>query len=137
MANEGTEYLRTVFMALEDGYPDDCVVHACRLVELLLVECAEPWIGRLRDTQPTENGVFHGPLIPTTLSGRNARTWTTHYVACAGGRAYDPLMGEPIALHEYAPRLFGRDIAIETLLDVDRTAELSRAGKLRATIQAR
>ncbi|MEA2568914.1 MAG: hypothetical protein QOI24_915 [Acidobacteriota bacterium] len=137
MANPSSDYLRTLFVALTDGYPDDCVVHACRLVELLLVECAEPWIGRLRDIQQVETGVFHGPLIPTTLSGRHARTWTTHYVACAGDRAYDPLMGEAVALREYARRLFGRDLAIETLLGVDRTAELFRAGKLRATIQAR
>ena len=137
MANKGAEYLRTLFLALPDGYPDDCVVHACRLVELLLVECEEPWIGRLRDIRPTENGMFHGPLIPATLSGRHARTWTTHYVACAGDRAYDPLIGESVALSEYAQRLFGRNLAIEILLDADRTAELSRAGKLRATIQAR
>ncbi|MCU1230399.1 MAG: hypothetical protein JWO97_3283 [Acidobacteria bacterium] len=137
MARPSTEYLRKVFMGLADGYPDDCVVHACRLAELLLAEKAEPWIGRLRDIQAVENGVFHGPLIPATLSGRHARTWTTHYVACAGDRAYDPLLGEPVVLRDYARRLFGRELPLETFLDADRTAQLIRERRLPATIRLR
>jgi hypothetical protein len=131
------DYLRTIFASLADGYPDDCVAHACRLVELLLVEGEAPWIARLRDTQQTENGTFHGPLIPMSLTGRNHRSWTTHYVACAGGRAYDPLAGEPIALADYVRKVFGRALPLETLLDADRTAKSSHAGTLRATISDR
>ena len=137
MTGTATDYLRAVSDALGNGYPDDCVAHACRLAELLLGEGESPWIGRLRDVRHDPSGTFHGPLIPKRLVGRNARTWTTHYVACVGGTAYDPLAGMPAALTEYAISVFGREIPIERFLDSPTTAELSRRGELQSAFRAR
>jgi hypothetical protein len=125
-----TDYLRKVAAALADGYPDDCVTHACRLAELLVADGEWPWIGRLRDVTKAGYGVHHGPLRPKVLAGRNGPTWTTHYVACTGDRVYDPLAGAPIALAVYAETVFGREIPLETFLDANATAELCRLGQL-------
>lgn len=128
--------MRAIGAALDDGYPEHCVAHACRLVELLIADGEEPWIVRLRDRRETEHGVLHGPLIPHSLRGEHARTWTTHYAACAGSLVFDPLAVEPTPLDDYAQRVFGRELALETFLDVQRTAELFAAGKLRAAMNA-
>jgi hypothetical protein len=129
------DYLRDISAAFEHGYPGDCVTHACRLTELLLAEGKKPWIGRLRDVRQTPAGVFHGPLTPIRLAGRNGPTWTTHYVACDGDDVYDPLNGAPMKIAQYSAAAFGRDIPIERLLDEAKTAELCRANELRAAMR--
>ena len=130
------DYLREISSALDGGYPGDCVVHAVRLAELLVAEKKAPWIGRLRDIQQLDSGVFHGPLIPMRLSGRGAPTWTTHYVACEGDDVYDPLAGVPVPLSDYPMRVFGRAIPLQRFLDAEETAELCRRHTLKGAIAA-
>jgi hypothetical protein len=134
MDTRAIEYLQAIAFVLDEGYPQDCVTHACRLVELLLAEGESPSIGLLRDITYTPQGVLHGPLTPKQLSGRHSRTWTTHYVACAGGRVFDPLLGMPVAVDAYSIAVFGRPIDVQTFLDANATAQLSRAGELRAAL---
>jgi hypothetical protein len=129
------DYLQQISDALDDGYPADCVTHACRLTELLLAEGKKPWIARLRDVQQLASGVFHGPLTPIRLAGRKGPTWTTHYVACDGDLVYDPLTNDPVAIAEYSLAAFGRDIAIEHFLDEATTADLFRRDALRAAMK--
>jgi hypothetical protein len=111
-------YLRDTSAAMAESYTGDCLVHACRLAELLLGERRAPWIGRVRDVR----GDFHGPLVPRRYLGRGGPTWTTHYVACAGRLAFDPLLGEPIDLDHYATAVFGRHLEVQTHLDETETA---------------
>lgn len=129
------DYLREISASLEDGYPGDCVTHACRLADLLLAEGKKPWIARLRDVQQVAFGVFHGPLTPVRLAGRKGPTWTTHYVACDGDLVYDPLTETPTATADYSIAAFGRDIAIERFLDEVTTAELCGRNALRAAMR--
>jgi hypothetical protein len=131
------DYLSEVFAALDDGYPADCVTHACRLAELLCAEGKKPWIARLRDTRHAASGVFHGPLTPIRLAGRNGPTWTTHYVACEANDVYDPLIGSPIAIADYATLAFGRDIPLHRFLDEATTADLCHRNELRAAFAVR
>jgi hypothetical protein len=128
-------YLREVFATIGDGYRDNCVVHACRLVELLLTDGERPWIGRVRDVTQEGDQVMHGPLIPVRLLGRRSPTWTTHYVACAGGRVYDPLVGEPIEVERFTAMVFGRELTVETFLDAEATARAAGEGSLRAAFR--
>jgi hypothetical protein len=129
------DYLHEISAALDDGYPADCVTHACRLTELLLAEGKKPWIARLRDVRYVASGVFHGPLTPIRLAGRKGPTWTTHYVACDGDFVYDPLTGTPVAVAEYSVAAFGRDIPLERFLDEATTADLSGGNELRAAMR--
>jgi hypothetical protein len=126
------DYLREISAALDNGYPGDCVAHACRLAMLLYAEGKKPWIARLRDVRQSASGVFHGPLTPTRLAGRKGPTWTTHYVTCEGDLAYDPLAGSPVAVAEYPLVVFGRAIAMESFLDANATADLCRRHELRS-----
>ena len=135
MSEPASEYVRRIAALLVDGYPGDCALHAARLAELLIAGGERPWIARLRDRQQTEHGVFHGPLIPRSLRGRHAQTWTTHYVVCVNDVAYDPLASEAVPLHEYAERVFGREIPIETFIDEIRVAQLFASGDLLATVR--
>ncbi|MGA8809939.1 MAG: hypothetical protein WB973_18865 [Thermoanaerobaculia bacterium] len=129
------DYLHEIAAALDDGYPADCMAHACRVAELLLAEGKQPWIARLRDERHVVSGVLHGPLTPIRLAGRQGPTWTTHYVACEGDVVYDPLTNAPIAIAEYSIAAFGRDIAIERFLDEATTADLFRRKALRAAMR--
>jgi hypothetical protein len=129
------DYLHEISAALDDGYPADCVTHACRVAELLLAEGKQPWIARLRDVRQVASGAFHGPLTPVRLAGRKGPTWTTHYVACEGDVVYDPLTETPIAVVGYSIAAFGRDVPIERFLDETATAELSGRNELRAAMR--
>ncbi|HKO57385.1 MAG TPA: hypothetical protein VJ276_16035 [Thermoanaerobaculia bacterium] len=103
----------------------DCVSTACDLAARLLAEGRSPWIGRLRDVRLFGDSTFHAPLIPRRFPHL---AWTTHYVACADGLAYDPLAEAPLAVAEYAVSVFGRDIPVERFLSVEETERLLRAG---------
>jgi hypothetical protein len=129
------DYLHEISAALDDGYPADCVTHACRVVELLLAEGKQPWIARLRDVRHVAAGVFQGPLTPIRLLGRKGPTWTTHYVACDSNVVYDPLTEAPIAIDGYSVAAFGREIPIERFLDEAATADLCRRNALRAAMR--
>jgi hypothetical protein len=131
------EYIQEIFLSLEAGYPANCVIHACRLVELLLAKKRQPWIGRLRDVRQVPAGEFHGPLTPVRLAGLQGPTWTTHYVACAGELAYEPLAGRPTHVSDLAREIFGRELTLEVFLDAKTTEELSRTGVLAAAFRPR
>jgi hypothetical protein len=129
------DYLREISASLDDGYPAECVTHACHVADLLLAEGKKPWIARLRDVQQVASGVFHGPLTPVRLAGREGPTWTTHYVACDGDIVYDPLVVNPVAIADYSVAAFGRDIPLERFLDEATTAELCGRNALRAAMR--
>ncbi|HEX2059927.1 MAG TPA: hypothetical protein VHK90_04240 [Thermoanaerobaculia bacterium] len=130
------QYLRDVSNAMHDRYSGDCVTHACRLVELLLAEGREPWIGRLRHWTTVREQPFRLPLVPVRFAGaRELPAWSTHYVACAGNEVYDPLLDAPIAIDAYTETVFGMAVEIETLLDAETTARLARNGELRRAMR--
>lgn len=122
------DYLRDVSQEMESGYTLDCVAHACALARLLLAEGRAPWIGRLRETIEREDHTFHAPLTPTRF---RSRTWTTHYVCCAGGEVYDPIVGRPVPVAEYAEVVFGRPLPVVEHFPPRVTAELIACGELR------
>jgi hypothetical protein len=131
------EYIRAVSDAMHSGYPATCVVHAIRIAELLRDENRSPWIGRIRDVTPLAGTTFHGPLMPTRFSGKGLTiTWTTHYVACSGRDAYDPLAGIAIDIAGYTRAVFGRELVIETYLDPHDTERMLDDETLRRQFHA-
>ncbi len=120
---------------MEDGHTFDCVTHACALAQLLFEERRQPWIGRLRDVTETPAGAFHAPLIPMRFTGHAARTWNTHYVCCADGDVYDPIVGAPVPIDGYAEVVFGRMLPVQEHWSADETAELLRRGELRQSFR--
>jgi hypothetical protein len=122
------DYLRDVSREMDSGYTLDCVAHACALARLLLDEGRAPWIGRLRETIERGEQVFHAPLTPTRFG---SRTWTTHYVCCAGDEVYDPMAGEPLPLGSYGEVVFGRALPVVEHFSPEVTAELLGRGELR------
>ncbi len=126
------DYLSKTSAVMETGYTADCVTHASALAELLLAEGAAPWIGRLREVELREAGAFHVPLIPERF---RMLTWNTHYVCCAGGQVYDPIVGSPVAVDAYPAMVFGRPIPVQEHLSPDATATLLRNGGLKAAFR--
>ena len=100
----------------------------------LLAEGRAPWIGRLRDVRPFGDTTFHAPLIPVRYPHL---AWTTHYVACAEGLAYDPLAEAPIDVAQYALTVFGREIPLTEFLGVEETERLLREGDIRQAFRHR
>lgn len=109
---------------MRDRYDGDCAVHAVRIAALLLSEGREPWIGRIRWIERRGEAEFRGPLIPIRFLGNGALAWSTHFVACAGRDAYDPIAGEPLDIDAYGTAVFGRALHIETHLDAEATRDL-------------
>jgi hypothetical protein len=101
---------------MPDRYVGDCLVHARRIAALLAAEGRTPWIARIRCVEQRGDAVFTHPLIPKRFLGKGALAWTTHYVACADGQAYDPIAGEPVPIDDYVRIIFG---------DVPATMELA------------
>jgi hypothetical protein len=117
------DYLRERSAQFERELPGDCVTEACIVAVALIADGLGPWIGRIRDRR--EN--YSGPLHAARFAGRNAPAWTTHYVCCAGDIAYDPLIGEPVPVSEFAERLFGRPLPVEHFVDFESETELRQA----------
>jgi hypothetical protein len=92
----------------------NCLNAARELAALLLAGGRTPWVARLRKTETVGGQVFHAPLTPLAL-GR-AATWTTHYVSCCDGMAYDPVAGKPIRLETYSLEVFGEQISTEVFI---------------------
>ena len=69
---------------------------------------------RLRKREVRGDQVFHAPLIPRTLG--HAAAWTTHYVSCCDGMAYDPVAGKPLRLETYSLEVFGEQISTEVFV---------------------
>ena len=105
-----SEYIRKMSDEMSDRYAGDCLEHAKRIAELLNEEGRSAWIARIHEAIETERGTFHAPLSPKRFPGT---TWNTHYVACAGGEAWDPLAGRPLPLETYAIEVFGRPLPME------------------------
>ncbi len=91
----------------------DCLKDAREIAARMRAEGMSPWIGRLRKVEEREIGRFHHPLIPRGFSGREVPAWTTHYVCCCDGFAYDPLLPAPEPLETYSRTLFGIDLPVE------------------------
>ncbi|HEY0079618.1 MAG TPA: hypothetical protein VGB73_13475 [Pyrinomonadaceae bacterium] len=92
----------------------NCLNAARKLSALLLKAGHEPWIARLRKTESFNGGVFHAPLTPRVAGV--AATWTTHYLCCCDGTAYDPVAGRPLQLESYSLEVFGQQIALEVFV---------------------
>jgi hypothetical protein len=107
------DYLRAVSESMSDRYVGDCLVHAREIHALLIAEGRDAWIGRLRKTEQRGATTFHAPLMPLRFRGRAGATWTTHYVCCSDGEAYDPLLGVPVSLAGYSLAVFGLEIDVE------------------------
>lgn len=135
MANdsEALQYLRDVCARMADSYPEDCVVHACRLAVQLLRAGGSPWIGSIRDVTLDGERQFHQPLIALRL--RHSPPWNVHYVCCNGGDTYDPLAGEPVAIDELALRVFGRTLSVREAASVEQVRALGSEDALRAHLR--
>ena len=108
-------YLEEQSALVRSGGNWNCLAAARELASLLVSEGRRPWIARLRKTEMHPTHVFHGPLIPRVEGV--AATWTTHYVCCCDGNAYDPLVGEVLPIETYSLKVFGEQIALEVFAE--------------------
>jgi len=110
---EAVEYIRQRSDQMPDRYAGNCLTDARKIAELLARAGASPWLARIRKVSDFNGSTFHGMLIPLRFLGRGALAWTTHYVCCCDGAAYDPLVGEPIPLEVYTQTVFGETLVLE------------------------
>jgi hypothetical protein len=107
-------YLEEQSALVRSGDYWNCLAAARELSALLLAEGRSPWIARLRKTEVVGGRSFHAPLIPHGLGV--AAAWTTHYVCCCDGMAYDPVAGMPVRLETYSVEVFGEQISTEVFV---------------------
>lgn len=104
-------YLEAQSALVRSGGFWNCLAAARELSALLLAAGRSPWVARVRKTVDMGGRVFHAPLIPRA-QGIKA-TWTTHYVSCSDGMAYDPVAGRPVPLEMYGMEVFGEQLSPE------------------------
>jgi len=97
-------YLEEQSALVRSGGYWNCLAAARELSALLLAEGRSPWIARLRRTEVEAGRVFV------------KATWTTHYVCCCEGMAYDPVAGKPTRLEAYSLEVFGEQISLEVFV---------------------
>lgn len=107
-------YLQQQSDLVRSGEYWNCLAAAQELSARLLEEKRHPWIARLRKTEVLGGSSVHSPLIPRGLGV--ALAWTTHYVCCCDGMAYDPVAGRPIELEAYSLEVFGQQISPEVFV---------------------
>jgi hypothetical protein len=107
-------YLEEQSALVRSGCYWNCLAAARELSALLSAEGKTPWIARLRETETLDGETFHHPLIPRGLGVSLA--WTTHYVCCCDGLAYDPVASQPAQLEVYTLDVFGKQIAMEVFV---------------------
>jgi hypothetical protein len=95
----------------------NCLAAARAIAALLLSGGRSPWLARLRKTSIVNGQTFHWPLIPRRADVHAA--WTTHYVCCCDGLAFDPLAETPIELAKYTQEVFGESIYLEVFVAED------------------
>jgi len=113
MSTTAAAYIRELSSSMPERYAGDCLEYARHIVELLVAEGRAAWIGRIRDEQLRGDAVFRAPLVPLRYLGNGTLAWTTHYVACANGEAFDPIAGEPVPIERYGETVFGKPVVIE------------------------
>ncbi len=123
-------YLRDVSAQMDASYIDNCVIHACNVAKLLRDAGEAPWIGCIRETVMMGDARVHQALIPLRFAGRKGPAWTAHYVCCSGTLAYDPLVGEPIAIEELAKTIFGRPLPVTRAISEPDLSEMANRGAL-------
>ncbi len=108
--------LRAASAAMTDRYAGDCLKHAKRIAALLAEEGRDAWIGRVRHEVPFGDSFYRHPLLPRRFPGT---VWETHYVACSGREAWDPIVGAPVGLDAYTTEVFGVALPVERVTDPD------------------
>lgn len=121
-------YLEEQSALVRSGGYWNCLVAAQKLSAALLAEGRSPWLARLRKPVATGGEVFHAPLTPRVPGV--AATWTTHYVCCCDGTAYDPVAGRPIRLETYVSEVFGGRIPMEVFVSATELPAYLAANRL-------
>lgn len=106
---------------LQAGGYWDCLATARELARLLLAGGRYPWIARVRAAETIDDQTYHAPLVPRA-PGIN-RVWTTHYVCCCDGVAWEPVTGRPMPIGTYAVEMFGMPIRMEVFVAPDMLPE--------------
>ncbi len=107
--------LESYRVCLRSGQFSDCLTIALHLAKLFLDEGKTPWIARFRKQEVANGRCFHSPLIPRT-PGLTA-TWTTHYVCCLDGLAFDPLSNQPVPVEHFGVNIFGLQMLPDVFLN--------------------
>lgn len=110
-------FLKEQTAIVRSGSYWNCMVAARKLASLLIDSGRSPWIARLRKTLKMGDEVFHAPLTPR-VPGIYA-TWTSHYVCCCDGIAYDPIAGKAMRLEDYTLKMFGEQLPMEVFVSTD------------------
>lgn len=121
--------LRDLALAVEDAYTGDCTRYAEEIARRLLDAGLSPWIGAVREIVTLPDGrEYHAPLTPLKYAGRKGPTWNVHYICCSGNEAFEPILGEPVAVDDLAEFLFGRKLPIVKIIDEGDTEHVLRNG---------
>jgi hypothetical protein len=112
------DYLAERGRLLAESYQADCLAIARDIARLLTDSGRRPFIVYLNRVEARGRDKFHYPLMPKKYGGRV--TWTKHYVCCAAGMAYDPILEEPVPIEQYCAIVFGEDFPMERFVSEDK-----------------
>jgi hypothetical protein len=104
----------------DDNYSESCSLIAKNIAKTLVKEGKKPRIISVTGKR-IPNSSNRESLQPVQYAGRVS--WGAHVVCVCDGLVYDPMIGRPLPLEEYAHEAFGCDVEIETLISEDEIEE--------------
>jgi len=136
------EYIARIYKSLANDYltPDGRFAESCSLVavdvaELLINEGKIPELIAVRGKQINSRAIIaNETLKPLRYEGRVG--WGGHTICVWNEIAFDPMIGTPVPLSEYAQTAFGTEVEYRQIVGADEIEVfVGRAVKIRSKAQ--
>ena len=106
----------------EGNYAESCAVIAADIAKILIKDGKKPTIVSITGKRIDNPHIIASePLEPVQYEGRVS--WGGHTVCVCEGMVYDPMIGRPLPIEEYAHEAFGTDIKMKTMVAEDKIEE--------------
>ena len=113
--SEKSKTLLNDYRTPDGNYSKSCSLIAVDIAKMLLEEGKRPEIVSITGKRiDNPNIIVHEPLKPVQYEGRVS--WGGHTVCVCDGLVYDPMIGRPLPIEEYAHKAFGADVEMSTVV---------------------
>ncbi len=106
----------------DGNYAESCGLIAIDIARLLLKEAKQPSIMSVNGKRVDNPAIIaNEPLVPVQYNGRVK--WGGHTVCVCDGLVYDPMIGKPVSIEQYAHEAFGAEIEMKITVTEDRISD--------------
>jgi hypothetical protein len=106
----------------DGNYAESCGLIAADIAKMLIKDGKKPTIVSIAGKRINDPYIIaNETLEPKQYEGRVS--WAGHTVCVCEGLVYDPMIGKPLPIGEYAHEAFGNDVEMKTIVTEDKIEE--------------